>query len=107
MNDAGMNTSQRADWVAPDCAGMNFYDCDQGLNLGVARYLPADLRAVVEPYMRELGKIAGSKLDELARVADRHRPVLHHRDAFGRDVDWIEYHPSFTENFFDYIRSQI
>ena len=97
MNDAGMNTSQRADWVAPDCAGLNFYDCDQGLNLGVARYLSADLRAVVEPHMRELGQLAGSRLDELARVADRHRPVLHHRDAYGRDVDSIEYHPSFTE----------
>src|SRR6202007_2085743 len=28
---------------------------------------------------------------------DRHGPVLHHRDRFGRDVQWIEYHPAYRE----------
>ncbi len=97
MNDVGVEKSHNADWVAPDCAGMNFYDCDAGLIQGVKRYLPPDLRAAVEPYMRELGQLAGSRLDELARIADRHRPVLHHRDAFGRDNQQIEYHPAFAE----------
>ncbi|MEM7747614.1 MAG: acyl-CoA dehydrogenase family protein [Pseudomonadota bacterium] len=97
MNDAGIDTSQDADWIAPDCAGMNFYDCDAGLVQGVERYLSTDLRAAVAPYMRELGQLAGTRLDELARIADRHRPVLHHRDAFGRDIQRIEYHPSFME----------
>ncbi len=97
MNDAGVETSQDADWVAPDCAGMNFYDCDPGLMQGVERYFSTDLRTAVEPYMRELGHLAGTRLDELARLADRHRPVLHHRDAFGRNIQRIEYHPAFAE----------
>lgn len=97
MNDAGRDMSENADWVAPDCAGMNFYDCDAGLIQGVERYLSPDLRAAVEPYMRELGHLAGTRLDELARIADRHRPVLHHRDAFGRNIQRIEYHPAFAE----------
>ena len=35
--------------------------------------------------------------DELAEIADRHPPVLHARDRFGRDEDWIEYHPAYRE----------
>ena len=31
------------------------------------------------------------------RLADRHTPVLHQRDKFGRDVQWIEYHPAYRE----------
>ena len=32
-----------------------------------------------------------------ARLADRHVPELHQRDRFGRDVQWIEYHPAYRE----------
>jgi alkylation response protein AidB-like acyl-CoA dehydrogenase len=44
-----------------------------------------------------LGELAGGHLDECARLADRHGPVLHQRDRFGRDVQWIEYHPAYRE----------
>ena len=43
------------------------------------------------------GNWPGGRLDELARIADRHPPVLHARDRFGRDQDWIEYHPAYRE----------
>ena len=93
-----MNEVKRgADWVAPDCAEMNFYAVDPGLQAGIAAYLPDDLREVVEPEMNCLGGIAGGRLDELARTADRHWPILHPRDARGRDEDFIEYHPAFRE----------
>src|SRR4029078_12859918 len=36
-------------------------------------------------------------LAELARIADRHPPVLHPRDRFGRDEDFIDYHSSYRE----------
>jgi acyl-CoA dehydrogenase len=97
MSRTNIRTRQGADWVAPDCAGMNFYDCDPGLKHGVSAYLPDDLRAVVEPKMSELGALAGGRLDQLARIADRHPPVLHPRDAAGRDLEWIEYHPAYDE----------
>ncbi|MGI9426612.1 MAG: acyl-CoA dehydrogenase family protein [Hyphomicrobiaceae bacterium] len=97
MTDPITETLVGADWVAPDCAGMNFFDCDPGLQHGIAAYLPDDLRAVVEPQMRELGRLSGTRLDELARIADRHPPVLHPRDAAGRDVERIEYHPAYRE----------
>src|SRR5262249_34954735 len=42
-----------------------------------------------------LGELAGGHLDECARLADRHTPVLHARDKFGRDTQSIEYHPAY------------
>ena len=84
-------------YVAPDCAGQDFYAIDRGLRDLLALYLPADTRAALEPHFERLGELAGGRLDELARVADQHPPVLHPRDRFGRDEDWIEYHPAYRE----------
>ena len=86
-----------SDWIAPDCAGMDFYAADPGLRDLLALYVPVDIRATLEPHWSRLGKLAGGRLDELARVADRHGPVLHARDRFGHDEDWIEYHPAYRE----------
>ncbi len=86
-----------SDHIAPDCAGMDFHAADRGLRDLLAIYLPADIRATLGPHFARLGQLAGGRLDELARVADRHPPVLHPRDRFGRDEDWIEYHPAYRE----------
>ena len=83
--------------IPPDCQGMNFYDADPAFQALLAHYMADDLHAHLEPHLRRLGEIAGGRLDELARVADRHVPVLHPRDEFGRDADWIEYHPAYRE----------
>ena len=76
---------------------MDFYAADHGLRDLLALYVPADVRATLEPHWARLGKLAGGRLDELARIADRHGPVLHARDRYGRDEDWIEYHPAYRE----------
>jgi len=86
-----------SDWIAPDCAGMDFYTADRGLRDLLAIYLPPPVLDHLTPHYRHLGRLAGGRLDELARLADRHPPVLHARDRFGRDADWIEYHPSYRE----------
>ena len=83
--------------IAPDCAGQDFYALDRGLRELLALYLPADVHAHLEPHFARLGVLAGGRLDELARIADKNGPVLHPRDRFGRDEDWIEYHPSYRE----------
>jgi alkylation response protein AidB-like acyl-CoA dehydrogenase len=86
-----------SDRIAPDCAGMDFYAADQGLRELLAIYLPAAVLEHLTPHYRRLGQLAGGRLDELARIADLHPPVLHARDRFGRDEDWIEYHPVYRE----------
>jgi alkylation response protein AidB-like acyl-CoA dehydrogenase len=93
----GLPARKGSDWIASDCSGMDFYAADHGLRDLLTMYLPADIRAALGPHWARLGKLAGGRLDELARIADRHGPVLHPRDRFGRDEDWIEYHPAYRE----------
>jgi alkylation response protein AidB-like acyl-CoA dehydrogenase len=83
--------------IAPDCTGQNFYVQDRALQDLLALYLPHDIREHLHPHYDRLGHLAGTRLDELARTADRHPPVLHARNKFGQDEDWIEYHPAYRQ----------
>jgi acyl-CoA dehydrogenase len=85
------------DHLAPDCAGQNFYAIDRSLRDLLPLYLSPDDFRRLEPHFDRLGKLAGGRLDQLARAADKHPPVLHPRDRFGRDEDWIDYHFSYRE----------
>jgi len=76
---------------------MNFYRADDAFRGLLDLYMEPALRAHLEPYLDRLGGLAGGRLDELADTADKHPPVLHPRDRFGRDEDWIEYHPAYRE----------
>ena len=81
--------------IAPDTRGMNFYRVDESLRDLLALYLADDLRAHLEPHLDRLGGLAAGELDECAALADRHPPVLHQRDRYGADRQWIEYHPAY------------
>lgn len=83
--------------IAPDTSGMNFYRADPALTDLLRIHLPDSLFRHIEPHLDRLGSLVGGRLDECARLADRHVPVLHQRDRFGRDVQWIEYHPAYRE----------
>jgi hypothetical protein len=76
---------------------MNFYRADPALTDLLRIHLPDPLFRHVEPHLDRLGALAGGHLDECARLADRHVPVLHQRDRFGRDAQWIEYHAAYRE----------
>ena len=80
-----------------DCRGMNFYHADPTLQRLLELYLPEDLNAHLTPHYEKMGELAGGRLDELADLGDKHGPVLHQRDRFGRDEEWIEYHPAYKE----------
>jgi alkylation response protein AidB-like acyl-CoA dehydrogenase len=83
--------------LAPDTTGMNFYRADPALTDLLRLHLPEATFRHIEPHLDRLGAMAGGHLDECARLADRHTPVLHQRDKFGRDTQWIEYHPAYRE----------
>jgi acyl-CoA dehydrogenase len=83
--------------IAGDCRGLDFFRLDDGLRQLLPQYLGAAELAHFTPYFERLGALAGGRLDELAALADKHPPVLHARDRFGRDEDWIEYHPAYRE----------
>jgi alkylation response protein AidB-like acyl-CoA dehydrogenase len=86
-----------ANMIAPDTSGMNFYRADPALTDLLRIHLPEALFKHIEPHLDRLGGLVGGPLDEAARMADKHVPVLHQRDKFGRDAQWIEYHPAYRE----------
>jgi acyl-CoA dehydrogenase len=94
---AAQDLDRGANYLAPDCAGQNFYAIDRGLRDLLRLYLEPHDFARLEPHFDRLGAMAGGRLDELARAADKHPPVLHPRDRFGRDEDWIDYHSSYRD----------
>lgn len=83
--------------LAPDTSGMNFYRADPALTDLLRIHLSEAIFNHIEPHLDRLGGLAGGFLDECARLADHHPPVLHQRDRFGRDVQGIEYHPAYRE----------
>ena len=91
------NFVEQGGLLAPDTSGMNFYRADPALADLLRIHLADPLFRHIEPHLDRLGALAGGHLDECARLADRHVPVLHQRDRFGRDMQWIEYHPAYRE----------
>ncbi len=83
--------------IAPDVHGQDFYAIDRQFQDLLSLYLEPGLRVAMTPHFQRLGQLAGGRLDELAMIADRNVPVLHARDRFGRDEDWIDYHPAYRE----------
>jgi alkylation response protein AidB-like acyl-CoA dehydrogenase len=81
--------------TAPDVTGLNLYAIDKSLRDVLRLRLSSDLFAHLAPHFENLGARAASDLDTNARLADRHPPVLHHRDRHGRDNQWIEFHPAY------------
>ncbi|NEW85992.1 DNA alkylation response protein [Rhodopseudomonas sp. WA056] len=86
-----------ANLIAPDTTGLNFYRADPSLADLLRIHLPKALVDHIEPHLDALGALAGGRLDECARLADRHTPILHQRDRFGCDAQYVEYHPAYRE----------
>jgi len=85
------------DWIAPDCHGENFFTLDHSLRSLLPLYMDRALLDHLTPHYERLGEVAGGRLDDLTRLADRHEPILHTRNPRGLDEDWIEFHPSYRE----------
>ncbi len=90
-------TPAGSDLIAPDCRGLNFWNTDRSLRDLLMLYLDDAALRHFTPHFERLGELAGGRLDELALLADKRTPILHHRDRFGRDADWVEYHPAYRE----------
>jgi acyl-CoA dehydrogenase len=97
MHDRATASANQPGLLAPDTTGLNFYRADPALTDLLRLHLPEALFRHIEPHLDRLGELAGGHLDECARLADRHTPVLHQRDKFGRDTQYIEYHPAYRE----------
>lgn len=90
-----MSESTMPSGIAEDTKGQNFFTQDRSLQDLMTLYLPIDLRTALTSRLSQLGFRVANDLDDHAMLANRHTPILHHRDKFGRDRQWIEYHPSY------------
>src|SRR5271168_3306823 len=78
---------------AKPASGFNAFTGDAVLRAAIEREAPwaADR-------CEAFGAIAGDeKVQELARLANRHLPELKTHDRFGNRIDWVDFHPSWHE----------
>jgi acyl-CoA dehydrogenase len=90
-------TAERSKKLAPGAEGGNFFTADSNVATALPQYMDPALLAHLTPHLEELGALCGGRLAELSDAAERHPPKLHYRDRFGRDEEWIEYHPAYQE----------
>lgn len=90
-------SADRSRNIAPDTRGKNYWDLDPSLRALLPLYMDPALLAHLTPHMAELGELAGGRLGALADTCERHEPVLHRRDRYGRDEEWLEFHPAYRE----------
>jgi alkylation response protein AidB-like acyl-CoA dehydrogenase len=90
-------SARRADTLAPSCQGLNYFEVDHGLRSLLTLRMEASLLAHLEPHLHELGELGGGRLGELSDTAEHHPPQLQPRDRYGRDEEWIDYHPAYRE----------
>lgn len=90
-------SAHRSGHVAPSCRGQNFFAIDDSLRSLLPLYMDAALLAHLTPHMNELGALGGGRLGALSDLAERHTPILHPRDHFGRDEEWVEHHPAYRQ----------
>lgn len=83
--------------VGDDARGLNFFAVDKGLQGLLKIYLTQKEQDHFWPHFDRLGELAGGDLDEWAYLCDQNVPKLHNRDRFGRDRQWIEFHPAYRE----------
>ncbi|TKW77849.1 MAG: DNA alkylation response protein, partial [Bradyrhizobium icense] len=88
-------TAKRSEHLAPTARGLNFFEIDRSLRSLLPLYMDGPLLQHLTPHLLELGELGGGRLGELSDAAEKHPPVLHYRDQFGRDEEWIEYHPAY------------
>ncbi len=78
----------------PPLEGYDLFAADPALSEAVDREGGAWARAE----LGELGTMAGTaSAQELGRLANENRPVLHTHDRFGHRVDVVEYHPAYHD----------
>jgi acyl-CoA dehydrogenase len=75
----------------------NQYLDDRVLRSYLARTLPEDVLADIEPGLIEMGELAGSELSRLQLADRKNEPTLTQWDAWGQRIDHIEVSPLWRE----------
>ncbi|PAJ83724.1 DNA alkylation response protein, partial [Burkholderia ubonensis] len=80
----------------PDTRGINIFTADPDLGVLLRLHLGDARYAELEPQLHALGARVSGELDEWAACADKHPPVLEHRNRRGEPVQRIDKHPAYV-----------
>lgn len=86
-----------SDHIGTDSRGLNLFRADPGFQDLLRLYLTPEEQGHFWRHFDRLGELAGGDLDRWADLCDKNPPRLHNRDRFGRDRQWIEFHPAYRE----------
>jgi alkylation response protein AidB-like acyl-CoA dehydrogenase len=89
--------ADRGHAAVPDPHGLDLFAADPDLEPLVRLHCGGVLAGRLIPQLRDLGRLAGGRLDALASEADRYPPTLSHRHRTGEDVQTIAKHPAYQE----------
>lgn len=81
----------------PDTVGLNYFLTDPNLGLLLEMYVNESDLERAWPHLTKLGEIAGTELDQYARIADKNPPQLVSYNARGERVDQVVFHPAYHE----------
>ncbi|WP_175978161.1 acyl-CoA dehydrogenase family protein [Burkholderia sp. BCC1047] len=95
MNDTARTPDPGASNI-PDSRGLNFFTVDPDLGALLKLHLGDAHYAELEPRLRALGARVSGELDEWASRADKHPPVLEHRNRRGEAVQRIDKDPAYV-----------
>lgn len=85
----------------------NFYQSDLILKDYFSSFIPARVIAYLDQHMEQMGAIAAQEMNKLSQLADRYPPQLNRRDAYGKEVFEIEFHPSYQDLIAIAVKSQM
>ncbi|KGB97939.1 hypothetical protein DM81_2430 [Burkholderia multivorans] len=95
MNDTAHTPAAGASNI-PDSRGLNFFSVDPDLGALLRLHLGDAHYTELEPQLRALGARVSGELDEWASRADKHPPVLEHRNRRGEAVQRIDKDPAYV-----------
>ncbi len=75
----------------------NFFRSDLILHHALSRYTTLPAWEFMYEKWEDLGELAAGPMNELSLLADHKPPELIKRDALGRDINEIRFHPSYWE----------
>lgn len=78
-------------------ASSNYFLSDKLLVDYIFRYVDNDAFTYMGGRWKHLGYLAAGKMNHLSLLADKHGPELNKRDAWGDDVNEVEFHNAYWE----------
>ncbi len=73
----------------------NFYESDQILQHFLKQNLSEPAMEYMESKLQSIGSKSANEMNKLSMLADKNPPVLLKRDAYGEELNEIEFHPAY------------